>query len=190
MIDHRGPIESTPSVSVDNKLGGELAAAHLVSIGRKRLAFVGGPTSIQQIAERLAGARSVVERADGVSFEHIATETRDAAAGRLAAEQILRRPLEERPDGVFCVNDTVAIGMLQRFGPEPSASVPHDIALVGYNDVALERYPSLPLTSIRQPHEKFGETAIELLLSKQPTNVVFAPELIVRASTVGEQLVR
>jgi LacI family transcriptional regulator len=192
MIDHRTPLDEFSSVSVNNLLGGELAAQHLIDQGKSRLAFVGGPVSIQQIADRLHGVELVVERTPGTQLEFFDTAERDAAAGRTVAEEIISRPRARRPDAVFCVNDTIAIGMLQRFAVDPTTRVPEDIGVVGYNDVAMDRYPSLPLTSVRQPHEMFGATAVDLLLSEVEgvrstahRQVVFDPELVVRETTVG-----
>ena len=190
MIDHKPVFADVPSVSVDNLKGGALAAGHLIATGRKRLAFVGGPMEMQQIEERIAGARLAVELHPGVTFEVIDTAERTAADGVQAAEQLLARAPHERPDGVFCVNDTVAVGLMQRLQLDGSVSVPRDIAVIGYNDSAADVHPSLSLSSIRQPHESFGSTAVDLLLARaedpdaRPSDhVIFEPELIVRGSS-------
>ena len=190
MIDHRNDSGTFDSVSVNNVLGGTLAARHLLEQGRRRIAFVGGPVSIQQIEDRLTGAQLAVAEVTGAELEIIPTAERDSAAGSAVAEQLLSRPASRRPDALFCVNDNVAIGVVSRLLGEPSISLPQDLAIIGYNDVSSESFPFYPLSSIRQPHEALGRTAVELLLAgnepaageKHP-QVIFDPELVVRAST-------
>jgi LacI family transcriptional regulator len=189
MIDHRSSTARFPSVSVNNVLGGRLAVEHLLEQGRTRIAFVGGPVTIQQVAERLQGAELAVAEHPGASLEVIGTSSRDTAAGREVADRLMRRAPRERPDALFFVNDTIAIGALQRLLPDPAIRLPADLAMVGYNDVAGESFPFYPLTSVRQPQEALGRTAVDLLVDPdRPANgpqrqVVFDPELIVREST-------
>ena len=192
MIDHRNDSGRFASVSVNNVLGGTLAARHLLEQGRRRIAFVGGPGSIQQIADRLAGAQLAVGEVPGAELEIIPTTERDVAAGQEIGELLLARPANRRPDALFCVNDNVAIGVIQRMLRDPRIALPEDLAIIGYNDVSSETFPFYPLSSIRQPHEALGKTAVELLLDdSQPATgekhpqVIFDPELIVRASTLA-----
>lgn len=192
-IDQPAPSETYGSVAINDVLGGELAAAHLLSLGRRRLAFVGGPTTIRQVADRLTGVRSALAHVRDASLEIFHTEERNALEGRSIAEAVLRRGVERRPDGIFCVNDTIAAGVLQVLLRDPSIRVPYDIAVIGYNDVAADVSSLIPLSSIRQPHEAFGSTAVDLLMEefaavdKSPRrHVVFDPELIVRESTSGK----
>jgi LacI family transcriptional regulator len=63
--------------------------------------------------------------------------------------------------------------------------VPEDVALIGYDDIAFATATIVPLSSIRQPSALIGATAVELLLESEPRQVVFQPELVVRASTSG-----
>ena len=107
------------------------------------------------------------------------------------AEAVLRRPVDLRPDGIFCVNDTIAAGVLQVLLRDTSIRVPFDIAVIGYNDVAADVSSLIPLSSIRQPHEDFGATAVDLLLEdfaaiggSPPRQVIFDPELVIRESTM------
>ena len=195
MIDHRSDSGRFSSVSVNNVLGGRLAVEHLLNQGRTRVAFVGGPPSIQQIGDRLQGAQSAVAEFPGASLEVISTEDRDTAAGRRVAERIAARPPARRPDALFCVNDTIAVGVLQRLLSDDSVRLPEDLAIIGYNDVALDSFPFYPLSSIRQPQEVLGRTAVDLLIDEVDAageanrpHVVFDPELIVRGSTLGEGL--
>ncbi|WP_205820377.1 MULTISPECIES: LacI family DNA-binding transcriptional regulator [unclassified Microbacterium] len=180
------------SVSVDDVEGGFLAARHLLGIGRRRLAFVGGPEGITQVAQRLEGARRAVAEVAGATLEVIRMPALTVLHGRAAGEAIAARAERERPDAVFAANDLLAVGMLQALTLLRTIRVPEDIALVGYDDIDFATATVVPLTSVRQPAQLIGRTAVELLLrsisdpdGEYERRVRFRPELIVRQSTAG-----
>ena len=178
------------SVAMDDVEGGRMAAAHLLELGRRKLAFVGGPQSIGQVADRLQGARAAVDAVPGATIEVIERPALTVLHGRTAGEALLARAPEDRPDAVFAANDLLAVGLLQSFALMAEVRVPEDIALIGYDDIDFATATVVPLSSVRQPARLIGETAVELLLSEtagQPRGraVRFQPELVVRQSTVG-----
>lgn len=182
LVDRRADGD-VASVSVDDVAGGSLAVQHLLDRGRRRIAFVGGPAGIRQMTDRLAGARSAVEGARA-ELEVIETTAASVLEGRRVGEALAAR--EQRPDAVFAGNDLLALGLLQAFALQGSGvRVPEDLALIGYDDIDFAASAVVPLSSIRQPAQLIGRTAVELLLSDdEPRQVVFQPELAVRASTV------
>lgn len=193
LVDRQTDNLSFSSVAVDDLAGGEMAVDHLLSVGRRRIAFVGGPENIRQVADRLAGARKAVESAaPGASLEVIGTESLTVLSGRAAGEAIRLRPAAERPDAIFAANDLLAVGVLQGLMLMGGVQVPQEIALIGYDDIEFAGAAVVPLSSIRQPSALIGSTALELLLREAtpepgfvPRQVVFPPELVVRASTQG-----
>ena len=148
---------------------------------------------IRQVSDRLEGARQAVAAHSDVSLEVIETPGLSVIAGREAGNAILGRPAFERPDAIFAANDLVAMGVLQALLMQGQGGlrVPQDIALIGYDDIDFASAAVVPLSSIRQPSALIGQTAVELLLAEAadgtvaPTQVVFQPELVVRASTRG-----
>ena len=191
LVGQRAISPLQPSVSVDDETGGYLAASHLISCGRTRIAFIGGPLGIRQVADRLEGASRAIAEHPGVTIEVINTSDRTIAEGHLVAAALASRPYSARPDGVFAVNDLLALGMLQTL-VDHGVRVPHDMALIGYDDIEFGASSIIPLSSIRAPHEEFGIAAVDLLLaelsgdeSDAPKHVVFPPALVVRASTVS-----
>ena len=191
LVDRRADLTDFSSVSVDDVRGGQLAVEHLVSIGRRRLVVVGGPLDLQQVADRVAGAREAVRAAGPeVTLEVVEVPGLTVEHGRAAAAALMARPVAERPDGVFAANDLVAMGVLQSLVMLGDLRVPDDVALVGYDDIDFARAAVVPLTSVRQPSGLIGQTAMEILQeeiddpTREPRRVVFAPELVVRASTV------
>src|SRR5699024_6105914 len=100
------------SVSVDDIAGGEIAVQHLASLGRRRIGVVAARQDLRQVADRLRGARRAAETA-GIELEVLDAEDLTVLAGRTVGEAVVARPRAERPDAVFCVNDLLAVGMLQ-----------------------------------------------------------------------------
>ena len=190
LVDRTTSDLSFSSVSVDDLAGGTLALEHLVAQGCRRIAFIGGPLEIRQVADRLEGARRAAQAHGDVTLEVIELTASSVIEGRAAGAAIAARPVHERPDGVFCANDLVSMGMLQALVMQGSSiRVPHDIALIGYDDIDFASAAVVPLSSIRQPSALIGATAVQILLEEAddpsiaPRQIEFQPELVIRAST-------
>ena len=189
LVDRMSDDERFSSVSVDDVAGGRLAVRHLLETGRRRLAFAGGPFDIRQVSDRHAGARAAVDAHPGASLEVLELTALTVVEGRRVGEAILARPVDERPDAVFAANDLVATGLLQALVMQGSMRVPDDIALIGFDDIDFASAAVVPLSSVRQPSQLIGRTAVQLLIEEaadpglSPRQVVFQPELVVRAST-------
>jgi len=177
------------SVSVDDVAGGRIAVGHLLEQGRRRIAFMGGPLRLRQIADRLAGAREAVASVPDARLEVLECEALTVLEGRRMGEQLVARPASERPDAVFTANDLLAVGLLQALVMRGEVQVPGDIALIGFDDIDFASATIVPLSSIRQPSRLIGQTALGLLLEEAddpdlaPRQVVFQPELVVRESS-------
>lgn len=189
LVDRRAEGRRFSSVSVDDVAGGHLAASHLIEQGCRRIAFIGGQLGIKQVADRLLGANQACAAHPGVELEVLPHDGMGVHQGREAGATILQRPPSERPDGAFCANDLLAVGVLQSLTMLAGLTVPDDLRLVGYDDIDFAAATVVPLTSIRQPSLLIGKTAVELLVEqigpdpKEPREVVFQPELIVRESS-------
>jgi len=106
LVDRRSGRASQCSVSVDDVLGGQLAAVHLRERGHRRLAFVGGPFAVTQVADRYRGFAAALPDTPAVTV--VATPNMSVSAGQSAAADIADMPLATRPTAVFCGNDLVA----------------------------------------------------------------------------------
>lgn len=190
LVDRFGGSSRFSSVSVDSVAGGRMAAEHLIETGRRRIAFVGGPFEIRQVTDRLAGARVAAENAAAhVEIEVVATGAMTVEEGVVAGARILERPRHQWPDALFAANDLIALGLLQSLVVDGRMLVPHEIAIIGFDDIAFARAAAVPLSSMRQPSAMIGRTALRILLEETgdasliPRQTVFQPELVVRRST-------
>jgi len=191
LVDGEAPDGSLPSVAVDDVEGGYLATRHLLERGRRRLAFVGGPIAVRQVAARLDGARRALAEVPDAHLEIIEKPALTVLAGRQVGEEFAARRPEDRPDAAFCANDLLAAGVLQGSAILGTIRVPSDLAIIGYDDIDFVQSTVVPLSSVRQPAREIGATAIGVLLESfddpaaAPRRVRFRPELVVRASTGG-----
>ncbi|WP_031511317.1 LacI family DNA-binding transcriptional regulator [Streptomyces megasporus] len=180
------------SVSVDDITGGALAARHLLAQGHRELVYVSGPMHLSQCRDRCTGALEALREAglpEG-ALRRIEGERLDVAAGRDAGARLLG--MTPRPTAVFCANDLLALGVLQALFAA-GVSVPGDMALVGYDDIEFAAAAAVPLTSVRQPAARMGQTAADLLIeetgeeagSHRHQRIVLRPELVVRDSSIS-----
>ncbi|MDR6319918.1 LacI family DNA-binding transcriptional regulator [Actinoplanes couchii] len=171
-------------VDVDQVAGAELAAARLLSLGRRRLATINGPLDIPAGSQRLDGFRSYL-RDRGVDGVPAVTGDFTRAGGEAAARVLLAA--DPAIDALFVASDLMAEGAL-RAVQDHGRRVPEDIAVVGFDDssVALECRP--PLTTVRQPVEEMAAEMAALLMahienpSRSPRSVIFQPSLVIRDS--------
>jgi DNA-binding LacI/PurR family transcriptional regulator len=187
LVDRGSGWPNRCSVAVDDVYGGRLAGEHLLALRHRRIAFVGGPMSIKQVADRHHGISDTVQ---GVAeLLTVTTPNLTVSSGRVAAGQIADLPPSERPTAVFCANDLLALGVLQEL-TQRGVRVPQELAIVGYDDIDFAAAAAVPLSSVRQPREQLGRTAAQLLLEEisseqahKHRHVVFQPELVVRDSS-------
>ncbi|WP_346042454.1 LacI family DNA-binding transcriptional regulator [Actinomadura chokoriensis] len=184
LIDRDSP--QACSARVDHVAGGEIAAAHLLGIGRERIVFVTGVPEPQPCVERRDGAARTIVEAGFTKPRTLVQDALSPTEGQAAAHEVMA--MRPRPDGVFCANDLLAIGLINEL-TRLGVRVPDDIAVIGYDDIELAASAAVPLTTIRQPRRELGWEAAELALaemsegkSHQHRQVVQRPELIIRES--------
>jgi LacI family transcriptional regulator len=185
LVDREAGLPERCSVAVDDVLGGRLAGQHLLDQGHTRIAYVGGPFAIRQVADRHAGIAAAL--AGTAELLVVPTASLSVAAGRQAAAELAESA--DRPTAVFCANDLLAIGVLQELTHHKIA-VPNEIAIVGYDDLVWAGAAAVPLSSVRQPRDQLGRAASRLVMAEidegarhQHEHVTFQPELIVRDSS-------
>lgn len=175
-----------PCVDVDNKAGAYRAVAHLIGLGHRRIGFISNaPPAYSGAQERLAGYRQALTEHDlPVEDSLIRAGAFLPETGRAAMDQILKAP--HPPTAVFVASDVVALGALAAVRNR-GLKVPHDIAIVGYDDVFLAALASPPLTTVRVPAYGLGWTAAEILVGlieddQETASVTLETELVIRES--------
>jgi len=193
LLDRPFPHLRANFVGSDDFAGGKLATEHLLHIGRKRLAYIGSP-DLSPAADRYRGFRIAlrdrdIELREDLVLPNLGVEKPSASAGYDLMRTLLKR--KDKPDGVFCHNDVVAIGAIKA-ALDAGLSIPGDIAIVGFDNVPYSEYLQIPLTSVDQCTRKLGEAAAQLALDlvakrvDKPSNILLAPTLVVRESTIGK----
>ena len=153
-----------PAITSDNVDGGRQAAAHLLDLGHRRIGVLTtGPRNADAPA-RVAGVRhAVADR--GLDPDSIAVVVGEP--GVAGGEEALCRLLDEAPatTGVIAYNDLMAIGAMRAVGRR-GRTVPGDISVVGFDDIAIAAYADPPLTTIAQAIGDLGRWAVERLVER------------------------
>lgn len=163
------------SANDNGVMGGRTAVRHLIQGGCRKLAFVGTPPQLPQIADRYRGARLEVEDSPGTTLEVVRTTERTIAAGAAVADELAARSADQRPDGVFCANDLLAIGLIQRLTSSTALRIPADIAVVGYDDIEFAQATSVPLTTLRTPEDVLACNVVNLAFREMRSMLLVDP---------------
>ena len=172
------------SLRIDNHGAAVQMVRHLVSRGRRRIAFITGPDDNFDARERLRGYREALAELLPGAREWIFPGDFGESSGHAAGGEIAKAKV--RPDAVFAANDMMALGCLFALN-QAAIRVPEDIALVGFDDIPLARYVHPPLTTMRVNISELGARALRALLGagteSANDNSPIIPKLIERASS-------
>ena len=174
------------SVDIDNVSGARRAVEHLIGLGRRRIAFItNAPLAYTAARERRDGYRDALAAANIEYDERLVAEAAfDAGSGHRAMAALLKRgPI----DAAFVASDVVAFGAIAAIR-EAGLTVPRDVSVVGFDDIALAAFFDPPLTTVRLPAFDLGLAAGTALLDRVagrslPDRTLLPTELIVRSST-------
>ncbi|MEX2460710.1 MAG: LacI family DNA-binding transcriptional regulator [Paenibacillaceae bacterium] len=185
LIDNQQQDQAVPSVVVDNFNGGYEATKHLLDLGHKQIAHICGQEYFLSTKERRRGFLQALDEA-GLEPYSIVYGEYDVEFGYSTARQWIQKG--KLPTAVFAGDDSIAIGFMNAL-LEAAIPVPQRISVVGYDDQTIASKLHPYLTTIRQPAEKIGQSAVELLLKwvdsriARSVTVKLKPELIIREST-------
>ena len=188
-IDYIPPTNSHPLVLIDNIQGALLATNHLINLGHKNIAFIGGDIEHPSLSDRLKGYKQALENAKiPVKNNLIVIDAKypDRQNGFSSAKKLFSK--NKNVTAVFAVNDAMAIG-IQHYLKDCGYKLPQDVSLVGFDDVEADLMLSPPLTTIRVPKVEMGIEALKLLVNTLKNNkslskkILVPVELIVREST-------
>jgi LacI family transcriptional regulator, repressor for deo operon, udp, cdd, tsx, nupC, and nupG len=181
-------------VAIDNVLAARIAVGHLVEIGRRRIAAIGGHPYRGTAALRLAGYHEALTEAGLPHLPELVWPALNYHRQNGAEAMTGLLELPEPPDAVFCFNDLLAVGALRAIA-ERGLRVPEDIAVVGFDNTEEGAYSRPSLTSVAPDKAAIARTAIELVHRRvSDVGEEFAPEEIqtpftleIRESTTGSR---
>jgi DNA-binding LacI/PurR family transcriptional regulator len=180
------------SVGTTNWQGGMSATRHLIELGHRRIAAIGGPDHLWSCRARLDGYRSALRRADLLVDEDLVRlDELSADAGLRRARELLG--LAKAPTAIVAANDAQAFGVLQAIA-ERGLRSPDDVSVTGFDDLPIAAWATPPLTTVRQPLAAMAATAFWMLTSGappesgaerevQPRHLELETTLVVRRST-------
>lgn len=178
------PLHGTPRwyVDPDNRGGGRLAAEHLLRGGRRRIAMITGQVDLQASVARERGFREALALA-GASLLAVEAGDFTAAGGEAAMERLLAAHPDI--DAVFAAGDNMALGALRALRRR-GRTVPQDVALVGFDDLAGAPHADPPLTTVHQPARALGREMARMLTDviegQDPSPLILPTRLTVRDS--------
>ncbi|BDZ45731.1 LacI family transcriptional regulator [Naasia aerilata] len=183
---HTGPAD-VPTVESDNFAGALQATNHLIELGHRRIGFLAGRPDLRSSIRRQDGYRRALLDA-GIRFDPslIGIGRYQQETAREPAMALLS--LRDRPTAIFAANDVSAIAIIE-VATSMGLSVPDDLSVIGFDDVPEASRMNPPLTTIRQPMQTIGATAVRLLVSlldgEQPeeTHLRLPTRLVRRATT-------
>lgn len=190
VIDRRdNPIGG--AVWMDNETGGKVATDHLLDIGCKKLVHLSGPSLSPSAIGRKKGFIRAIEEAKLRGLDIVG----DVYQGDYRYEGgynlgIKLLSSDNKPDGIFAANDIMAIGVIQA-AQTLGISIPNDLAVIGYDNIAMGEYIYPKLSTIDQPAYIMGRTSFQMLSDiiasekREHREIEFVPKLIVRQSTQG-----
>lgn len=189
-LNRRSQNRAIPSVTADDRGGVRLAVEHLVELGHRRIALVGGPQTHSTGRARLAGFRAAMRRA-GLEIAPGDVQLGQAVTmdeGRRACAGLLT----EHPDvtAIVAGNDLMALGCYDAIRAA-GLRCPRDLSVIGYNDMTFADRFDPPLTTVRFDHYEMGAAAVDVLMGRlrstdpapAPVRLELETQLVVRAST-------
>jgi len=186
LLGHRAPFcNQFSNVETDDVAASEALTKHLLQLGHKRIAFLGGPPYSPSAQERFEGYQRAfraaqIEPDDRLIF-HAGSTIDDGAK---AALQMVHESTQAT--AIQAVNDLVAIGAANTL-LDQGMSIPRDISVVGFGNILSSEYFRVPLTTVRQPKLRLGEAAVELMLKlmrgDRPDSRRLPAQIVIRSST-------
>lgn len=193
MINRDSSLDNVDVVSSDNHRGGALAARSLIAAGARRLAYVNLPSGTYSGISRGAGfsEAAALSGVPSISVEILQGAIAGYEGGLEMATRLLDRPPELRPDGIFCANDMLALGLLDAARSGFHLRVPEDFVLIGFDDIPLAAARAFELTTVRQDIERLAGEAVGCLVERMEDpslparSVVIPVELVTRRTCAG-----
>jgi DNA-binding LacI/PurR family transcriptional regulator len=185
---HGTELEGVPTVNIDNRAGMVAAIDHLIDLGHRRIAFIGGRPLGDIRERRTAFYEHLEERGITVVEEYVQNVINDPAGGDAALRTLVA--LDNPPTAVVCSTDHLATGVLHA-AADLGLVVPRDLSVVGFDDIPMARFTVPSLTTVHMPVDEMTALAARLAMDEPEDGAsggvvesyVVTPSLVVREST-------
>lgn len=178
-------------VCVDHVHGGYQAVKYLLKLGHRRIACITGPSNLIDSQQRLEGyIRALAEFGIPYDPELIVEGKYTFESGEQAIGELFQKGVSV--DAVFFFNDMMAIGAM-KWLQSHGICIPEDLSVIGYDDIFMDEFLSVPLTTIRQPTEQLGRMAARKIINQEvgderpEERIIFEPELVERKSVLDRR---
>ena len=188
VLDPTGePIHETPSVGATNYTGAMMATRHLLDLGHRRIAWLGGNLDWPFCRARFDGFRAAMDGAGAaIDPEMVLTSPLYVSDGLALGQELLSLP--EPPTAIVATNDLQAYGVYEA-ARQAGVRIPEDLSVVGFDDLPFTRWVGPPMTTVRQPLTRMGAAAARMVVALaagehiEQHRVELSTELVVRSST-------
>jgi DNA-binding LacI/PurR family transcriptional regulator len=187
------PRQTISVVAIDNYLGGRMAVAHLLEQGYKKIGHISGPLDWWESRQRMAAWKdTLVEAGLEVKDGHCVEGNWSSASGAQAIEKLVAQ--YPNMDSIFVANDQMALSVIQ-FASQRGLSIPADLGIVGFDNIAESAYFFPSLTTIQQDQHNIAKLAVEEIIKiieagweesgqTEPRTILLPPSLVVRQSSL------
>jgi LacI family xylobiose transport system transcriptional regulator len=190
IVDPAGdPADDVPSIGSTNWAGGLQATRHLIELGHSKIGVIAGSETMLATRARVDGFRSAMKEAGlPINEDYVLVRDFDDEASPDAGLHLLSLP--DRPTAIFATSDVKALATYEA-ARALEISIPHDLSIVGYDDLQFARWAGPPLTTIRQPLNEMAQAAARMILERRQdqrtraARVELSTSLIVRSSTMA-----
>ena len=189
-VDYIPRYQKFSTITIDNIKGGYLAASHLIRLGHKRIAFIGGDIEHPSIRDRLTGYKQALTLA-GIQISKELIDTSEEYPARINGYNAAKKLFLANANNItaiFACNDSMALGVIQYLN-EINLRVPQDVSVIGFDDILPESVNDIQLSTISVPKMEMGTEAMKLISTLiddrkvHSKKVIMPVELIERQST-------
>jgi len=160
---------------------------HLLKLGHRKIAFIGGQENLVVTEDRLTGYRTALESGNvSLSEDYVCVGRYETQTGYNRCSVLLN--LIDPPTAIVASDDVIAVGVLQAVH-DLGKTVPRDLSVVGFNDIPSSEFTIPPLTTVRVNMEELGATAAQLLFQRlieperPPRHIIVDTQIVIRNST-------
>jgi len=189
LFNRRQDMSGVSAITSDNFAGGRKVADYLAGLGHRRIGYIAGWEGASTQRDREAGFRSGL-KAHGLEIAARGVGNFDTQQAKQAARDMFGPSVKHRPTALFVANDHMAISAMDVLRGELGLVIPHDVAVVGYDDVPPASWGAYDLTTVRQRANLMVEHTVETLLAEigqpetfEPRQIAIDGPLVIRGST-------